>query len=193
MHKYLTLVPVAALAGLAACAGGSAGTPISPSLGASSAPLFSGEFASRVKTLPKNTIGEELPSEGVGTEKDPTWGTVGGFTQTSHAQVLAFKTGTRITIRNLSSELPHTLDVVKLAGKPPARFPSNPTLSFSAEGGGHLGVGYASGTLEPGKSVTVVLSKPGTYLIGCAFHYSEGMRDVIIVSANPKPGPFEVR
>ncbi len=39
---------------------------------------------------------------------------------------------------------------------------------------------YASGTINPGASVTVTLSKPGIYLIGCAFHYIElNMRDVI--------------
>jgi plastocyanin len=49
--------------------------------------------------------------------------------------------------------------------------------------------GYASGAIQPGKSVTVVLSKPGNYLIGCAFHYHEGMQDVIVVKKNATPGP----
>ncbi len=36
--------------------------------------------------------------------------------------------------------------------------------------------------------MTLTLSKPGTYLIGCAFHYSEGMRDVFVVAKGAKPG-----
>jgi plastocyanin len=50
-------------------------------------------------------------------------------------------------------------------------------------------VGYASGSIAPGKSVTVTLSNTGIYLIGCAFHYSEGMQDVIEVKAHATPGP----
>ena len=139
--------------------------------------------------LPKNTIGEELPSEGVGSTKDPTWGQVGGFTQTSHAQVLAFPPKTTVTIENLSGSIPHTFNVVQAAGKPPAHFPSNPTLSFTPHGNGVLGLGYASGAINPGKSVKVKLLHAGTYLIGCAFHYSEGMQDVIRVVAGATPGP----
>ena len=39
--------------------------------------------------------------------------------------------------------------------------------------------------IEPGKSVTVTLSKAGTYLIGCAFHYGEGMHDVLASALRP--------
>jgi protein SCO1/2 len=69
-------------------------------------------------------------------------------------------------------------------------------------GNGVLGVGYASGIINGGKSVTVKLTKPGIYLIGCAFHYlSNQMRDVIEVAtgatpgptASPGPGPYEVK
>jgi len=175
MIKYaaVAFTSIAALA-LAACGGrsatavdgGSAFTPQAP---------FAITF-----TLPKDTIGEELPSEGVGSRKDPTWGKIGGFTQTTKAQVLAFPPNTTVTIRNLSKINQHTLNVVGKAAKPPAHFPANPPLGFSAKGGGKLGIGYASGTINPGATVKVKLSKPGTYLIGCAFHYFQGMRDVIL-------------
>lgn len=170
---------------LAACGGGRS-SAVSSSL--TPAMPFEVSFA-LPDNLPKHTIGEELPSEGVGSRKDPTWGKIGGFTQTKKAQVLAFPPGTTVTIRNLTNNDEHTLDVVGKAGKPPAHFPANPSLSFSAKGGGKLGIGYASGILGPGKSVKAKLVKAGTYLIGCAFHYDEGMRDVIVVKAGATPGP----
>lgn len=139
--------------------------------------------------LPKHTIGEELPTEGVGSKKDPTWGKVGGFTQTTKAQVLAFPPGITVTIRNLTDNDVHTLNVIGKAGKPPAHFPANPSLSTSAHGGGKFRLGYSSGVINPGKSVKAKLVKAGTYLIGCAFHYQEGMRDVIVVKAGATPGP----
>ena len=72
---------------------------------------------------------------------------------------------------------------------PPAVFPANPNLSIPAKGDGKLEAGYASGPISPGKSVTVTLVKAGTYEIGCAFHYGEGMRDVLVVKNGAKPGP----
>lgn len=138
--------------------------------------------------LPKDTIGEELPTEGVGS-KQTTWGKVGGFTQTAKAQVLAFPPGTTVTIRNLSKSLPHTLNVIANAGKPPAHFPANPPLSTTAHGDGKFELGYRSGSINPGKTVKAKLVKAGTYIIGCAYHYSLGMRDVIVVKKGAKPGP----
>lgn len=144
-------------------------------------------------TLPAKTIGEELPTEGVKTKVDPTWGLVGGFTQSTTAQVLAFPPGTKVTIENLSHTYSHTLNVIAKRTKPPAKFPKNPTLSTMPEGNGILGLGYASGSIAPGKSVTVTLSNKGTFLIGCAFHYHEGMQDVIRVAAKATPGPTFIR
>ncbi|HTA39120.1 MAG TPA: hypothetical protein VK760_08600, partial [Candidatus Acidoferrales bacterium] len=128
------------------------------------------------------------PSEGVGTVKDKAWGMVGGFTQTVHAQVLAFPPGTKITIHNLSKTTAHTFDVVAKATHGPAHFPKKQP-AIDAQGGKILAVGYASGPINPGKFVTVTLKDPGTYLIQCAFHYSEGMDDVLVVKAHAKPGP----
>jgi plastocyanin len=141
-------------------------------------------------TLPKDTIGEELPGEGIGTIKSVKWkATLGGFTQQRYAQSLGFPPGTKITIRNLSTSITHTLDVVKEISGPPAMFPHDPKLSISAKGGGKLETGYASGPIKPGKTVTVTLVKAGIYLIGCAFHYRFGMHDVLVVGEHAGHGP----
>jgi len=177
-----------AAATLAACAGG--GSPTGAS-GANTVLLPSyNKNVAVFATLPQDTIGEELPSEGLGTINDKHWkATLGGFTQTSFSQALGFPTGTQITLENLSNNISHTMDVVKKIKRGPAKFPSNPSLPTGARGGGVLGPKFASGILSPGKSVSVSLSKPGIYLFGCAFHYQEGMRDVIVVKAKATPGP----
>ncbi|MBV8373691.1 MAG: hypothetical protein JOY69_10570 [Candidatus Eremiobacteraeota bacterium] len=187
MKQYGGVTLVAIAFALSACGGSNsvptnagAGTAFVQSLGPDAVLHF---------TLPKDTIGEELPGEGVGQKDDPSWGEVGGFTQSTTAQVLAFPPNTTVTIQNLSSSNEHTLDVVKKVKHPPANFPSNPSLPVQAHGNGVLGIGYASGAIVPKKTVTVKLSNKGNYLIGCAFHYHEGMQDVIRVSAQATPGP----
>jgi plastocyanin len=140
-------------------------------------------------TMPKNTVGEELPGEGVGSMHSSYWdATLGGYTQQTYSQALGFPPGTKLTIRNLSKSTAHTLDVVAQISGRPAKFPANPKLSQKAAGKGVFGVGYASGIIKPGGSVTVTLSKAGTYLVGCFFHYKEGMHDVFVVSKTAKPG-----
>ncbi len=141
-------------------------------------------------TLPKDTIGEELPGEGVYSVDSVKWkAMLGGFTQESRSQSLGFPPNTKLTIRNLSPKNTHTLDVVKVISGPPAVFPRGAKLSVKAKGDGKLEAGYASGPIKPGKSITVTLSKPGIYLIGCAFHYSLGMHDVLVVESKATPGP----
>jgi plastocyanin len=172
---------------IAACSSHQGGTAFVPQSGMMTTRL--GDDMIVDVTMPKNTVGEELPGEGIGSMHSGYWGaTLGGFTQMTYAQSLGFPPGTKLTIRNLSKKISHTLNVVaKIAGRP-AKFPANPTLSQKAEGKGVLGVGYASGVIKPGGSVTVTLSNPGTYLIGCAFHYKDGMQDVFVVSKTAKPG-----
>ncbi|MBV8066895.1 MAG: SCO family protein, partial [Candidatus Eremiobacteraeota bacterium] len=141
-------------------------------------------------TLPPSAIGVGIPSAKMGVENDPAWGTIGGYTEQQTSQVLAFPPGVTITIKNLSSNTPHTLNVLAQTNGPPPNWPKNPSLSFSPGGNGVLSTSYASGILNPGASVTVKLSNPGIYLIGCAFHYvSNAMRDVIQVVAGATPGP----
>ena len=192
MSKRLSAIVVmfTALA-LTACGAGSIGAGNTALMNGTtySLPAVDSDLA-MTATVPKDTIGEELPQEGVGSIKSSVWkATLGGFTQTERTQSLAFPPGTKITIRNLSSSVTHTLNVVKVISGPPAVFPANPKLSIPAKGDGKLEAGYASGPISPGKSVTVTLVKAGTYEIGCAFHYGEGMRDVLVVKAGAKPGP----
>jgi plastocyanin len=127
-----------------------------------------------------------IPSGTIGTVNS-AFGVVGGYTQQIYSQVLAFPPGTVVTLKNLSSTTQHTLNVLSMSA-----FPATPAnLSTSAAGGNNLAMGYQSGTLNPGQSVQITLNTPGTYYIGCAFHYNDAvsMRDVLMVSANAQPGP----
>jgi plastocyanin len=187
LRQFAALTTAIAACALAACAGG-AGQSQSAAALPSLRSFPVGEDLVADVNVPKNTVGEELPTEGVGTQKNAKWGTIGGFTQTAYAQVLAFPPGTKLTVRNLSKDTPHTFDIVAVAGKAPAHFPSK-APSVNASGGTIGQVGYASGPIDPGKSVTLTLSKPGTYLVECAFHYNEGMQDVLVVETGAKPGP----
>lgn len=190
--KHAALIVAAAAAALAAC-GGSFGGGTANGAATSNSYVLPGmgdlRFTAKLPNGSSTTVSEELPTEGLGTVDDHHWkATLGGYTQQQFSQALGFPTGTQITIQNISKDITHTLNVVKKIKHPPAKFPSNPTLSQSPSGG-PLQKGYASGSIKPGSSVTVVLSKPGNYLIGCAFHYHEGMQDVIVVKKNATPGP----
>lgn len=179
----VTLVALA----LAACGGQGNGGAATSNGGTYSLPSM--PQLAITASVPANTIGEELPFEGLGSIHSTVWKAVlGGFTQQTTSQALGFPPGTKITISNLSKSITHTLDFVAKRRGPPARFPANPSLSIPAKGDGKLESGYASGPIAPGKSVTVTLVR-GTYLIGCAYHYLEGMRDVIVVKAGATPGP----
>jgi plastocyanin len=181
------LVVLVAAGALAACTGSQSST-----YGQSQSvalPPVSGNLVVRA-LLPPNTIGAGYP-DNIGHFLSKFWhADVAGFTQTHYSQVLGFPPGTKITITNIStgSEL-HTLNVIAKRTGPPANFPTNPKLLFTPSGGTKLVVGYRSGTINPGKSVTVTLVK-GEYLIGCAYHYgSDNMRDVVVVAKGAKPGP----
>jgi plastocyanin len=185
--RIAALLFAAGAAMLAACAGHS--SPSAAGDGSVLLPSFDKNLMITA-TLPQNTIGEELPTEGLGTIDDSFWSaTLGGFTQSSFSQALGFSPGTKITLMNISKNITHTLDYVKKIKGPPAKFPANPNLPISAHGNGVFGKGFASGPISPGKSVTIKLSKARTYLFGCAFHYGEGMHDVIVIKPNATPGP----
>jgi plastocyanin len=147
------------------------------------------DFAITAVQPDNGTVSEELPSEGLGTIKDPHWmATLGGYTQQQRSQALGFSPGTTITLKNISHSIPHTLNAVAKVAGPPAKFPMNPNLSLTPSGG-PLRVGYASGAINAGKSVTFHLKRAGNYLIGCAFHYHSGMQDVFVVHTGATPGP----
>lgn len=170
---------LAIAASLAACGGGSGGSVAPPGGGGPTpTPVPSGAGA--------ESIGIALPSGPIGTVDSAQFGVLGGFTQQTYSQVLAFPPGTTVTLKNLSSTTPHTLNVLGTSA-----FPAAPSLSTSASGSSTLDANYASGSIAPGGSVTVTLSTPGTYYIGCAYHYmtSPSMRDVLLVSSSATPGP----
>jgi plastocyanin len=126
------------------------------------------------------------PSGAMGSVNTPPYGMVGGYTQQTYSQVLAFAPGSKITIKNLASGSPHSLNVLSTSS-----FPANPTISGTSSNSTSLDASYRSGAINPGQSVTVTLSNPGTYYIGCAFHYFDAvsMRDVLLVSSSATPGP----
>jgi hypothetical protein len=72
-------------------------------------------------------------------------------------------------------------------------FPAQPAnISTSAAGDpNNVGVGFQTGTLNAGQSMQIKLMTPGTYYIGCAYHFNDtqSMRDVLMVSASATPGP----
>ena len=98
MSKRIAAVSLAIVAAvLAACAGRDASQAGGNSF---ALPSFSKSVAI-VATLPSDTIGEELPSEGVGTVNDTFWkATLGGFTQSNYSQALGFPPDTKITLMN---------------------------------------------------------------------------------------------
>lgn len=182
MHRYILALSAAMLFALSACGGGGGGGGTMGGGGGGNPPPTT-------PPQPANTVGFALPTGLIGVENDPTWGIVGGYTQAAYSQVLAFPVGATITLKNISASTAHTFNVIGMTNGPPVSWP-NATLSTSASGGTSLGAGYASGTLNAGQSVTVTLSTPGTFMIGCAYHYaSNQMRDIIMVSNSAVPGP----
>jgi plastocyanin len=183
MNKQLAAFVFAGIAALTACGGGGGGG-FSPGGGGGGggnptpAPSPTGVGA--------QTIGIALPDGTIGSVNTAPFGVVGGYTQSTYSQVLAFPPGTNITLKNLSSSTTHTLNVLSTTG-----FPANPALSTSAAGGTSLAAGYQSGNISPGATLSVTLATPGTYYIGCAYHYMDAlsMRDVLQVSASATPGP----
>src|ERR1700722_18663120 len=127
-RKFAALSTALAACALAACGGGGMGHGVG---NAGALPMTAQSFqlgddmVAHVK-LPKNSIGEELPTEGVGTQRNKMWGMIGGFTQSTYAQVLAFPPGTKITVHNLSKTTEHTFNVVGMTTKAPAKFPTTP-------------------------------------------------------------------
>ena len=177
MNKRVYALLFTCIASLAACGGGGGGgSAVTPGGGGGNTPPGVGP----------QTIGFALPDGTIGTVNTAPFGTVGGYTQSVYSQVIAFPTGTTITLKNLSSTTPHTLNVLSTSA-----FPVNPALSTAAAGGTTLAAGFQSGSISPGGTLSVKLATAGTYYIGCGYHYNDAvsMRDVIMVGASATPGP----
>lgn len=178
MHNKLAIFAFAAIVTLAACGGGGGGGSINP--GGSMAPT------APPGGVGPDTIGISLPTTSIGSVNDPTFGEVGGYTQNTYSQTLAFPVGTVVTLKNLSSTTTHTFNVVSTTS-----FPASPTLSTAASGGTTLSSNFASGNIAPNGTMQITLSNAGTFYFGCAYHYlnTPQMRDVIQVSNTATPGP----
>lgn len=177
MKRPVILGSMLLAATLAACGGyGGGGTSYSPPGSTNpGAPAGVGAL----------TIGFALPSGQIGTIAS-SFGEIGGYTQSIYSQVIAFPPGTTVTLKNLSSGVPHTLNVLSMSG-----FPTSPTLDTTASGGTTISSGYRSGTINSGGTATLTLATAGTYYIGCAYHYmnTPSMRGIIEVSSSATPGP----
>ena len=178
---------VAAVTGLAlsACGGGGGGAAPS-TVGVTTTPVTT---PTQAPTATPQVITMALPGgSAIGTETDPTYGAVAGYTEQSYSQVLAFPPGMQVMIVNgqpSTSATPHTLNVLSQTS-----FPANPALSTAAAGGTTLAAGFASGSINAGSQVGPITLTAGTYYVGCGFHYlSNAMRTVLVVAANTNPGP----
>jgi len=130
-------------------------------------------------------INASLPGNGIGTEVDPTFGDVSGYTQRDYSQVLGFVPGAMVMVRNNDTSAPHTFSTVGTTG-----FTANPTLSTTAAGGSTIGTGFSTGRINGGGTLSGPYTlASGTYYMGCAYHYSAfGMRTVLVVAAGATPG-----
>ncbi len=97
----------------------------------------------------------------------------------SAPQILRVHVGDRVVFANDDPKADHTA-----TGLPGSAFVDDPHWSdASLKAYGQIGDdAWSSGDLAPGKrSPPLPVSKAGTYLYGCFFHYSAGMRGEIIV------------
>jgi len=177
--RRLMLAPSAAVVlavSLAACGGGGSSTGGG---GTNPAPNPTPTVSTQ------QVVTEALPTSAIGVEMDPTFGQLGGFTQTVYSQSLAFAPGSQIMIRNGQAAIPHTFNVLSSTS-----FPASPTLSMSASGSATINGSFTSGVLAPSTTVGPFTLSAGTYYLGCAFHYlSNNMRTVLTVAAGATPGP----
>ncbi|MBC5806851.1 MAG: cupredoxin domain-containing protein [Candidatus Eremiobacter antarcticus] len=75
----------------------------------------------------------------------------------------------------------HTATLIATAAR---EFPANPRFTDAAlKYSGSIGdAQWSTGDIAPGhRSAALIAKKPGTYLYGCFFDYSAGMRGVIVV------------
>ena len=196
LHRFTVGLGVTlAAATLAACGGGGT-TGLSPSqTGTTVAGTGTGAPPPTTPaTMPAATpaatiqvVSVELPQKAIGAEKDPTFGLIGGYSQSQHSQVLGFVPGAQIMIKNIDPVLPHTLGDTGASSFPGGQ-PA--ALSPVSSGGSTFSHGFQSGNLNAGQMIGPITLSAGTYFIGCAYHYASNMmRDVLVVAANAVPGP----
>lgn len=92
--------------------------------------------------------------------------------------VVRVKVGQRVTFVNEDVKHHTATGIVGARSFVPDPHWTDAALQASGTIGGGA---WSTGDLAPGKSATVVATKPGTYLWGCFFEYSAGMRGEIVV------------
>ena len=109
---------------------------------------------------------------------DKTFGMVEGFsTDDSHSQVIKVASGSNVQF-TATANGPHSAD--ELGSSFPAA--DNSSASASAAGTDISAVGFSTGQLNNGQTSPVYhAAVAGMYFFGCRFHYSLGMKTVIIV------------
>lgn len=182
MKRFGMFCAVSAIALIAGCGGGGNG-------GMTAATVVPTATPTQAATATPQEITMSLPgSTAIGTETDPTFGVVAGYTEQSYSQVLAFVPGAQIMIVNgqaASQGTPHTLNVLSTTA-----FPVSPTLTTTAGGGSTIAAGFQSGVVSAATTIGPFTLTAGLYYIGCGFHYlSSGMRTVLDVAASATPGP----
>lgn len=188
--RFRTSAVMAAIAvlSLAACGGGGgSGTSVpagTPTLTPTQAPT---QAPTTPPTAAPQVIKVALPVGTMGQVNDPTFGVVGGFTQNTSSQALAFAPGAQVMIQNVapaSGGTPHTFNVIGTTG-----FGAS-AGGFSAAGGSSIAPGFQSGNIAPQQTIGPFTLSAGTYYIACAYHYtSNQMRDGLTVAVGAAPGP----
>ena len=175
-------VVFALAATLAACGGGGGGT--AGGGGGGLPPSNPAPTSTPVST--QQVVKMALPTTAMGVIQDPTYGTIGGYTQALYSQTLAFAPGSQIMIENAQVGTPHTFGVDSTTGFDT----TGAALNTSATGGSTIQAGFNTGAVNGGTSVGPFTLAAGTYYIGCAFHFqSNTMRTVLNVAASATPGP----
>ncbi len=174
--KHIGTAVVASGVIAAGCAGGGSGTATfgGPPPNPSPSPVG------------QTTVHINFFGSAAGTQMSSIFGTVRGYTQNKHSQVLGLAPGAQIVITN-NDTAPHTLNVYS------GGYPNPATVNTSQTGGNVLQAGYQSGVLAPGASTPVLtVGAAGTYYIVCGIHYQTQvpfMQDGLIVQVGAVPGP----
>ena len=122
---------------------------------------------------------------GNGSITTPPFGTVSGYTQQAHAQVMAFAPGEQITITN-NDTTAHTVNVFANAFPTPG-----PQSTATNLNGNVIGPGFMSGPIPAGQTIGpfMVTNSAGNLFIICGIHFQDGMQDGVVVQVGATPGP----